>query len=93
MDYVVGGFSGSGKIVFLQQRIQVLGDMYRRVITICMGRSKILPHLGFQCSVKTFNDASFGLLVIRGKEDLSYVTFQGNSEIWSHKTGGCLIQV
>ena len=25
--------------------------------------------------------------------DLSYETFQGNSEIWSHKTGGCLIQV
>jgi hypothetical protein len=24
---------------------------------------------------------------------LSYVTFQGNSEIWSHKTGGHLIQV
>jgi hypothetical protein len=25
--------------------------------------------------------------------NLSYVTFQGNSEIWSHKTGGHLIQV
>jgi hypothetical protein len=24
---------------------------------------------------------------------ISYVTFQGNSEIWSHKTGGSLIQV
>jgi len=24
---------------------------------------------------------------------MSYVTFQGNSEIWSHKTGGHLIQV
>jgi hypothetical protein len=23
----------------------------------------------------------------------SYVTFQGNSEIWSHKTGGRLMQV
>ena len=28
-----------GKIVFLQQRIQVLVDMYRRVIPISMGRS------------------------------------------------------
>ena len=36
---MAGGFSGSGKIVFLQQRIQVLADMYRRVIAICMGRS------------------------------------------------------
>ena len=36
---MAGGFSGSGKIVFLQQRIQVLVDMYRRVIPICMGRS------------------------------------------------------
>ena len=36
---VVGGFSASGKIVFLQQRIQELVDMYRRVIAICMGRS------------------------------------------------------
>jgi hypothetical protein len=36
---VAGGFSGSGKIVFLQQRIQVLVDMYKRVIPICMGRS------------------------------------------------------
>jgi hypothetical protein len=35
---VAGRFSGSGKIV-LQQRIQVLDDMYRRVIPICMGRS------------------------------------------------------
>jgi hypothetical protein len=25
--------------------------------------------------------------------NLSYVTFQGNSEIWSHKAGGHLIQV
>jgi hypothetical protein len=25
--------------------------------------------------------------------DMSYATFQGNSEIWSHKTVGCLIQV
>ena len=25
--------------------------------------------------------------------NLSYVTFQGNSQIWSHKTGGRLIQV
>ena len=36
---MAGGFSGSGKIVFLQQRIQVLVDMYRRVIPISMGRS------------------------------------------------------
>ena len=27
------------------------------------------------------------------KWNLSCVTFQGNSEIWSHKAGGCLIQV
>jgi hypothetical protein len=84
---VAGEFSGSGEIVFLQQRIQVLVDMYRRVIPISMGRSidrqdgedfkrcvsghffyvgkgfsvcEILPHLGFQCSVKTFNDTGFG---------------------------------
>jgi hypothetical protein len=25
------------------------------------------------------------------KSNLSYVTFQGNSEIWSHKTGGDII--
>ena len=36
---VAGGFSGSRKIVFLQQRIQVLVDMYRRVIPICLGLS------------------------------------------------------
>jgi hypothetical protein len=36
---VAGGFIGSVKIVFLQQRIQVLVDMHRRVIAICMGRS------------------------------------------------------
>ena len=36
---MTGGFSGSGKIFFLQQRIQVLVDMYRRAIAICMGRS------------------------------------------------------
>jgi hypothetical protein len=29
---------------------------------------EILPHLGFQCSVKTFNDTGFGLLVVGGKE-------------------------
>ena len=29
---------------------------------------EILPHLGFQCSVKTFNDTGFGLLVVSGKE-------------------------
>ena len=27
------------------------------------------------------------------QSNLSYEIFQGNSEIWSHKTGGCLIQV
>jgi hypothetical protein len=27
------------------------------------------------------------------QSNLTYVTFQGNSEIWSHKTGGRLIQV
>ena len=26
------------------------------------------------------------------KSNLSYVTFHGNSQIWSHKTGGCLTQ-
>ena len=26
------------------------------------------------------------------QSNLSYVTFQGNSEIWLHRTGGCLIQ-
>jgi hypothetical protein len=36
---VAGGFSGSGKIVFIQQRIQVLVDMYKRVIPISMGLS------------------------------------------------------
>jgi len=25
------------------------------------------------------------------QSNLSFVTFQGISEIWSHKTGGCLI--
>jgi hypothetical protein len=34
---------------------------------------EILPHLGFQCSVKTFNDTGFGLLVVSGKE--VYVVF------------------
>ena len=29
---------------------------------------EILPSLGFQCSVKTFNDTGFGLLVVSGKE-------------------------
>jgi hypothetical protein len=29
---------------------------------------EILPHLGFQCSVKTLNDTGFGLLVVSGKE-------------------------
>jgi hypothetical protein len=29
---------------------------------------EILPHFGFQCSVKAFNDAGFGLLVVSGKE-------------------------
>jgi len=27
------------------------------------------------------------------QSNLPYVTFQGNSEIWSHKKGGRLIQV
>jgi hypothetical protein len=27
------------------------------------------------------------------QSNLSYVTFQGNTEIWSYKTGGRLIQV
>jgi len=30
---------------------------------------------------------------IKTQSNLSYVTFQGNSEIWLHKTGGRLIQV
>jgi hypothetical protein len=29
---------------------------------------EIIPHLGFQCSVKTFNDTGFVLLVLSGKE-------------------------
>ena len=29
---------------------------------------EILPHLGFQCSVKTFNDTGFGLLVVSSKK-------------------------
>jgi hypothetical protein len=29
---------------------------------------EILPHLGFQCSVKTLDDTGFGLLVVSGKE-------------------------
>jgi hypothetical protein len=29
---------------------------------------EILPHLGFQCSVKTLNDTGFVLLVVSGKE-------------------------
>jgi hypothetical protein len=29
---------------------------------------EILPHLCFQCSVKTFNDSGVGLLVVSGKE-------------------------
>ena len=29
---------------------------------------EILPHLGFQCSVKTYNDTGLGLLVVSGKE-------------------------
>jgi hypothetical protein len=29
---------------------------------------EILPHLDFQCSVKTFNDTGFGLLVVSDKE-------------------------
>jgi len=33
------------------------------------------------------------LIAIYIQLNLSYVTFQGNSEIWSHKTGGRLIQV
>ena len=36
---MVGGFSGSDKMVSLQQRIRVLADMNRRVIPIFMGRS------------------------------------------------------
>jgi hypothetical protein len=31
-------------------------------------QANVLPHLGFQCSVKTFNDTGFGLLVVSGKE-------------------------
>jgi hypothetical protein len=30
--------------------------------------SKILPHLGFQCSVKPFNDTGFRFLVLGGEE-------------------------
>jgi len=27
------------------------------------------------------------------QSNLPYVIFQGNSDVWSHKAGGCLIQV
>ena len=30
---------------------------------------------------------------IKVQSNRSYVTFKGNNEIWSHKTGGHLIQV
>ena len=33
------------------------------------------------------------LVWLQIQSNLSYVTFKGNSEIWSHKTGDCLIQV
>jgi len=32
------------------------------------------------------------ILVYMLQPSMSYVTFQGNSEIWSHRTGGRLIQ-
>ena len=64
---VAGGFSGSGNTVFLQQRIQVLVDMYRRVIPIYMGRSierqggedfrrRILCHFQIGTAPDTFTD-------------------------------------
>jgi hypothetical protein len=34
--------------------------------------SKILPHLGFQCSVKPFNDTGFRFLVLGGEEMKSF---------------------
>ena len=36
---------------------------------------EILPHLGFQCSVKTFNDTGIDLLVVSGKE-VHFVFFE-----------------
>ena len=33
------------------------------------------------------------LQTLQIQSNLSYVTFQGNNEIGSHKTGDCLIQV
>ena len=33
------------------------------------------------------------LFIVNIQSNLSYVTFQGNNEIWSYMTGGCLIQV
>jgi hypothetical protein len=40
---------------------------------------------------KQKNTIQYILYVLQS--NLSYVTFQRNSEIWSHKTGGRLIQV
>jgi len=36
---------------------------------------------------------NFFLAILYIQSNLSNVTLQGNIEIWSHKTGGCLIQV
>jgi hypothetical protein len=35
----------------------------------------------------------YWLRILHIQLNLSYVTFQWNSEIWSHKRGGCLIQI
>jgi hypothetical protein len=37
--------------------------------------------------------ATLNTVHVHIQSNLSSLTFQGNSEIWSHKTGGCLIQV
>jgi hypothetical protein len=44
-------------------------------------------------TIFTLNQQHLISLILDVLSNLSYVIFQGNSEIWSHKTGGCLIQV
>ena len=48
-----------------------------------------------QAIIYQHNERSTILVLEKNKiqSNLSYVTFQGNSEIWSHKKGGRLIQV
>ena len=52
-------------------------------------KSKTIPNLKYFVKPRTY---SFNQLIYI-QSYMSYVTFQMNSEIWSHKAGGCLIQV